>query len=210
MALDILPASDRMATGAQQRISFMLNWIAPGLSALTLIALIPAAALADEHTPDIDWPSQIAGLDTVTIACANANKEKYAADICADMRKRIRTKLESAGISVADLGDYFVKETARPSNPGATGSPLAITVHVRATDSNGVHAINLRNHISVFHQAAVEQGSDGAGRKGELVMWEGSTTGSGPRKQLAAAIVGASFKKLEVQLDEIVKAWPRP
>lgn len=187
----------------------MLKQIAPTLLATALIALLPANSHADEYSPDIDWKSQIAGLEGATVTCANANKEGYAAGICSAMRERTVRKFEEAGIPIADLGDYAVKETARPNNPDHIATPLAITVHVRASDSNGVYAINLRNHISVFFEAAIEQGREQVGRKGELVMWEGSTTGSGPRKQLAAAIVGASFQKLEEQLNEIVKAWPR-
>lgn len=174
------------------------------LSTIVAMLALPPASLAGE----VDWSSQIAGLESVTVTCANANREKYAARICADMRKRVVETFSDAGIAIADLGDYPVKEAARPANPARVTRPLSVTIYVRATHTDGVHAINLRNHISVFYEAATEQG-DNNPRKGELVMWEGSTTGSGPRDQLAAAIVGASYQKLETQLEEITRAWPK-
>lgn len=156
-----------------------------------------------------DWTGQLDGIDGVTIACGNANTEKYAAGICADMRKRTLEKFSSAGISTTDLGDYFVKDADRPANPPEMTAPLDITIFVRGTNSDSVYAINLRNQISVRYEKAVEEGASGAGRKGDLLMWEGSTTGSGPRKQLSAAIAGASFQKLEEQIDEIIRLWPK-
>ncbi len=169
-------------------------------------AVLSSGTYAETKT---DWTGQLDGLDGVTIACGNANTEKYAAGICADMRKRTLEKFSSAGIRTTDLGDYFVKDVDRPANPPEMAAPLDITIFVRGTNSDSVYAINLRNQISVRYEKAVEEGASGAGRKGDLLMWEGSTTGSGPRKQLSAAIAGASFQKLEEQIDEIIRLWPK-
>jgi hypothetical protein len=178
-------------------------------SSLAIATCFLLSLSAHSKDKEFDWAGQIMGLDGVTIACANANAEKYAAGICTDMMKRIHEKLEVAGIRAALLGSYFVKDEDRPAGPGELNTPMDITVFVRATNSDGVYAINLRNQISVAYENAVEAGSTGDGRKGNLVMWEGSTTGSGPRKQLSAAIVGASFQKLEEQIDAIIKVWSK-
>lgn len=173
------------------------------------LAFLLSATSVHAEIAKVDWASQTGGLDGVTVACANANKEKFAARICKEMMAQTREKFESAGIRVTVLGSYFVKEELRPSDPDGLGTPLAITTYIRASDSDGVHAINVRNQISVFYSAAVEAGVNENSRTGELVIWSGSTTGSGPRDPLRAAITGASFQKLEVQIDEIVKAWPK-
>ena len=173
---------------------------------LLVSALLLSAAPA--IAAEIGWPQQIAGLDGVTVGCDNANMEKYAAKLCSDMTGHVLTELGKANIAAADLGSWYSHEAEEPAKPGTMATPLKVTIFVRATDSNGIHAINLRSRLSVDYAQAVEAGSDGPARKGELVLWEGSTTGSGPRDALAGAIVKAATEKLDAELKRVIEAWP--
>ena len=167
-----------------------------------LLTAAPAAAA------QIDWPQQIAGLDGVTVGCSNANKEKYAAKLCSDMTGHVMAELQKANIAAADLGAWYSHDEEEPAKPGTMTTPLKVTIFVRGTNSGGTYAINLRSRLSVDYEKAVEAGSEGPVRKGELVLWEGSTTGSGPRDALARAIAGAATEKLDAELKQVIEAWP--
>ncbi|MCB1421617.1 MAG: hypothetical protein KDJ69_03940 [Nitratireductor sp.] len=171
---------------------------------VSTLLLAAGSAMAEE----IDWPQQIAGLDGVTVGCSNANKEKYAAKICSDMTGHIMAELGKANITAADLGAWYSHDEEEPAKPGTMVTPLKVTVFVRGTNSGGTHAINLRSRLSVDYEKAVEAGSESPARKGELVLWEGSTTGSGPRDALAKAITKAAMEKLDAELKQVIEAWP--
>lgn len=161
------------------------------------------------HAMAENWERQINGLDGITITCANANKEKYAARMCKNMLRDIEAKFQNTAISVRVLGSYFVKTKTAPPKPASLANPLNIVVYVRGTHSSNILAIHLRSRISVSYEHAIEAGSEGETRSGELVLWEGSTTGAGPRKPLLPAITKAAIKKLSKQLTEIIAAWPK-
>ncbi len=180
------------------------------LASALLTFCLPSANAENMAQPD--WANLLPGLDGITITCANANEEKYAARICDEMLERINARFEPAKIPVAVLGSYFSKTEDAPAKPDTMATPLRLTVHVRGTNSGNVYAINLRNDISVAYENAVEASRNGEsikGRKGNLVLWQVSTTGSGPRNQLTSAIASASLRKLEVQIDEIIRNWPK-
>lgn len=173
-----------------------------------IIAVWLAAVLAASVSFAEDWEQQLDGLNGVTIACSNANKEDYTARICEEMSAFALDAFEAAKIDVADLGAWDAHAGQEPARPDAMAKPLKVTVFVRGTNSGGIHAINLRSRLSVDYDKAVESGSSGAGRSGELVLWEGSTTGSGPQSGLTDAIIQAAWKKLAGQLEAVVAAWP--
>lgn len=156
-----------------------------------------------------DWSQQLTGLDGVTVGCANANEEKYAAAICVSMSEYALKELAQAGISAVDIGSWYVHQKDEPSRPDSLAKPLKITFFVRGTNSGSTYAINVRSRLSVDYVAAVEAGSADAGRKGELVLWEGSTTGSGPRDGLRKAITKSAREKFAEEFLQVLESWPK-
>ena len=172
------------------------------------IAVWMAATIAAPASIAQDWKQQLDGLDGVSVACSNANKEDYATRICEEMSDFAVGEFEEAAIAVVDLGAWDAHDGQEPARPDTMQRPLKVTVFVRGTNSGGIHAINLRSRLSVDYDKAVEAGSTDTGRKGELVLWEGSTTGSGPQTELTDAIIQAGWNKLAGQLRAVVSAWP--
>lgn len=156
------------------------------------------------------WDGQLNGLDGVIIVCANANKEKYAARICDDLIDYVETQFGAAKIRVVSLGSYSVHTGTEPKTPEDFKNPLKVTIFVRGAKSGGISAVNVKTRLSVVYRRAVEAGTQGAGRRGELVMWEKQVTGAGPRRGLARAITDVGRKNLASQLPGVIRAWPKP
>ena len=163
-----------------------------------LLAAIPARA-------ETDWNRQLAGLDGVAIACVSSTGEKYAERICDKLSKNAKAELEKAGVPVAVSG-YFREGGPPPGKPEGMAKPLSITIFLRGTPG-GTAAILVRGRAAIAYDAAVEVGEGGVGRAGDLVIWEESAVGSGPVKQLEAAIANAMKDKLAGLLAHVVKGW---
>ncbi|MEZ5878849.1 MAG: hypothetical protein R3D43_14470, partial [Tepidamorphaceae bacterium] len=154
---------------------------------------------------ETDWARQLAGLDGVVIACVSSTGEKYAERICGKLSETAKAELEKAGVPVAVAG-YFREGGPAPDKPEGMARPLSIMIYLRGTPG-GTAAILVRGRGSIAYEAAVEAGESGAGRAGDLVVWEESTVGSGPVKQLEAAITNAMNDKLAGLLAHSAKGW---
>ena len=165
---------------------------------VSLLAAMPARA-------ETDWVRQLAGLDGVVIACVSSTGEKYAERICDALSNKTRLTLQEESVPVAVAG-YFREGGPAPDMPGNMTRPLQITIYLRGTPG-GTAAILVRGRAAVAYEAAVEAGETGAGRTGDLVIWEESAVGSGPVKQLESAITNAMNDKLAGLLAHIAKGW---
>ena len=171
---------------------------------LSLLAALPVRA-------ETDWARQLAGLDGVVIACVSSTGEKYAERICGKLSETAKAELEKAGVPVAVAG-YFREGGPAPDKPEGMARPLSIMIYLRGTPG-GTAAILVRGRGSIAYEAAVEAGESlgflpgDMQAKGDLVVWEESTVGSGPVKQLEAAITNAMNDKLAGLLAHIAKGW---
>ncbi|MFN0263825.1 hypothetical protein ACKTEK_08100 [Tepidamorphus sp. 3E244] len=169
-------------------------------------ALIGCLAAINPARAETDWARQLAGLDGVAIACVSSTGEKYAERICDRLTKSATQTLEKAGVPVASSG-YHREGGPSPKLPEGM-KPLEITIYLRGTPG-GTAAILVRGRAAISYEAAVESGDEGTGRTGDLVIWEESTVGSGPVKQLEAAIANAMNDKLAGLLAHVADSWGR-
>ncbi len=115
--------------------------------------------------------------------------------------------LSEANISVTNLG-FFRDDDDQPGVPDQYKNPLNVKLFIRGTAGDQI-AIQLRGRASVAYSTAVEKGSEGEGRSGELVLWERSTTGSGPAAQLQPAIVEAMISRSKTFLKNLKTNWQK-
>ena len=174
-------------------------------AALAAIFAFVALMAATSSRAETDWTRQLAGLDGVAIACVSSTGETYAERICDKLSENARKALDKASVPVAVAG-YFREGGPSPDKPEGIAKPLQITIFLRGTPG-GNAAILVRGRASIAYGAAVEAGSDEAGRSGDLVIWEESSVGSGPVKQLEAAIANAMTDKLAGLIAYVVKGW---
>ena len=170
----------------------------------SILVLMYITAHQYSYAADADWkpdPKNLVGLDGVGIRCVVSSDRKFVHQMCrilieAAVEKAAQKKLKaaSAGISWQRNPD----DTYR-SAVAAQGmqKPLMLEFFIRGTDGDPVSgAIHIL--ASVEYQAAVERGGDPEPRSGRLVIWENAGTGSGPVKQLGAALGAHMAKKLDL------------
>ena len=148
-----------------------------------------------------NWAAQLAGLDSVVVSCIDHSDGNYGDKLCAKYVQGVANRLKADGVNVVDLG-YFRHDETVADRPNELKAPLNLVLFIRGT-AGGQVAIQLRARASVTYLAAVEKGAEGAGRAGELVVWEKSTTGSGPAKQLQPAIVEAMSTRTKDLLKQL-------
>lgn len=153
-----------------------------------------------------DWSRQFAGLDGVRLFCIDHSDGGYGESLCQEYMDAITASLKDAEIVLVRQG-YFRSDEAPPENPPELNRPLNLTLFIRGT-AGGDIAIQLRSRASVSYAAAVEKSGSGEGRSGELVMWERSTTGSGPAGQLRPAIVQAMVSRTASLIRLLTNHWP--
>ena len=154
-----------------------------------------------------DWSKQLAGLDGVASWCIDHADGKYGKKLCGKILDYMTEQLEQSEIPVEAFG-YFRVDAPPTQKPKDIKNPLNLVLIIRGT-SGGTVAIQLRWRASVSYQAAVEKGSDGEGRAGELVLHEKSFTGSGPNKRLQTAIGDAMVKHIGETFKEMLPAWDK-
>lgn len=141
------------------------------------------------HAAETDWKRQFAGLDGIVLICIDHSDGNYGKRICDDYLDGLEDELRAEEIPF-DTPGYFRHDDEIPEGSEKFQTPLLVKLFIRGTAGNQI-AIQMRARASVPYASAIEKGGDGQGRKGELVLWERSTTGSGPAKQLRPAIVEA-------------------
>ena len=174
-------------------------------AALAAIFAFVALMAATSSRAETDWTRQLAGLDGVVIACVSSTGETYAERICDKLSENARKALDKASVPVAVAGN-FREGGPSPDKPEGMARPLQVTIYLRGTPG-GNAAILVRGRASIAYGAAVEAGSDEAGRSGDLVIGEESSVGAGPVKQLEAAIANAMNDKLAGLLAHVAKGW---
>lgn len=151
--------------------------------------------------------AQFAGLDGIALTCIDHSDGSYGERLCNDYLESIETALASAGVPVTKQG-YFRHDAEHPGKPAGYATPLNWTLFIRGTAGNTV-AIQLRARASVSYEAAVERGTDSLGRRGELVMWERSVTGSGRAADLINPIREAMTTRSSAFLGNVTAHWPQ-
>lgn len=171
-------------------------------AAILLLAVSSFPAKAQKT----DWKTQLAGLDGVALSCIDHSDGNYGKKLCKGYLDRMESEMKKAGIPTVRQG-FFRFDEEEPGKPEEFETPLNLRLFIRGT-SGGTVAIQLRSRASVRYTAAVEKGSGGAGRSGELVLWEKSATGSGPSGELQGAIVEAMISRTAAVLKNINASWP--
>ena len=172
-------------------------------STICLMAVL-SPGLSSAIAAESDWkpePRNLAGLDGIGIRCVVSSDRKFVHQMCdilieAAVEKAAQKKLKaaSAGISWQRNPDDAYRSAVASQG---MQKPLMLEFFIRGTDGDPVSgAIHIL--ASVEYQAAVERGGDPEPRSGRLVIWENAGTGSGPVKQLGAALGAHMANKLDL------------
>lgn len=172
-------------------------------STISLMAVL-TLGLSSAFAAESDWkpePTNLTGLDGVGIRCVVSSDRKFVHQMCDILIKAAEEKATQKKLKTASAGIGWQRnpDDAYRSAVGAQGieKPLLLEFFVRGTDGDPVSgAIHIL--ASVEYQAAMERDGVGEPRSGRLVIWENAGTGSGPVKQLGAALGAHMAKKLDL------------
>lgn len=153
-----------------------------------------------------NWANQFAGLDGVALSCLDHSDGGYGGALCSAYLSGLEKELGAAKVPFVNLGAYR-PDGEEPAVPDDFGKALNVRLFIRGTAGEQI-AIQLRARASVTFEAAVEKGGDGAGRSGELVIWENAVTGSGPSAPLRDAISQAIASRSQTLLENLAEHWP--
>ena len=174
---------------------------------LKVLGCIAALLVTCVSAGSSEWKRQLAGLDGVATWCVDHADGKYGKALCDKIQTSISAELKKNSIPVETFG-YVRVDAQQAIVPKTIKSPLNLVLIIRGTAGNTA-AIQLRWRASVTYVSAVEAGSNGEGRSGELVLHEKSYTGSGPVGELEKAIGDAMVAYISTVFEDMLPSWDK-
>ena len=133
-------------------------------------------------------PGAFNGFDGISAECIVHTPDKFGQTACDVLFKAAQSAADSAGVKlvragVANWDGVPVSDRKHVEPPAGAGlaSPVRLSFFIRGANSDNV--------TGGFIRAAMWTPATTSGRTGKLVLWETATLGTGPRKQLRAAII---------------------
>lgn len=164
-----------------------------------------------------NWSSIMTGIDGIVLYCEATVREPFVTDYCDRAAKTFKAEFEGRAPRFVANGVVFTGEAARAGETAATDpfktadgvtTPLVIRLLLKGISSKE-QVITGGFTVFIPHTAAIEAGSPGAGKAGDLVVHDNIRLATGPRARLIAFLADVFTKDAKALADAIRAGGPK-